>query len=139
VGALDPEVLDLARGTNLASFTTLLRSGSPVAGIVWVDADPDGNRILVNTEVHRLKYRNVCRDPRVHVLIVDGEDAGRFASIQGVVEDRVLGAEARQHIERLALKYTGGPFDTRRIVTERVLLSVRPLTQRVRQSSVLVE
>ncbi len=139
MGALDPEVLALARGANLASLTTLLPSGAPVAGVVWVDADAGGDRILVNTEVHRLKYRNVCRDPRVHVLIVDAEDTGHFASVQGRVEDRILGPDAREHIERLAHKYTGAPFDDRRIVSERAVLSVRPLSQRVRQSSVLVE
>lgn len=139
MGALDPEVLELARGANLASLTTLLPSGAPVAGLVWVDADAAGDRILVNTEVHRLRYRNVCRDPRVHVLIVDAEDTGHFASVQGEVEARILGPEARQHIERLAHKYTGAPFDARRIVSERAVLIVRPLAQRVRQSSVLVE
>lgn len=104
---------------------------------MWVDTD--GDSLLLNTERHRLKYRNVCRDPRVHVLVVDRADEGHYAAVRGLVEEHVFGADARQHIERLAERYLGTPFDPARIVSERVLLRVRPVAQRVRESSVLIE
>jgi len=139
VARIDPDVLELARGANLASLTTLMPGGAPVASVVWVDADEAGDRLLVNTERHRLKYRNVLRDPRVHLLVVDHADDGHYASVRGVVDDHVFGQPALDHIDRLAKKYTGTRFDDTRIVSERVILSVRPLHQRVRQSSVIVE
>lgn len=137
MGVVDDEVLALARGANFASFTTMLPSGLPVASLMWIDAEPDW--LLINTERHRMKYRNVCRNPNVHVLILDGDDMGHYASVQGRVEDHVSGDGARAHIDHLAQKYLGTPFDPSRIVSERVLLRVRPLHQRVRQSSVMIE
>jgi PPOX class probable F420-dependent enzyme len=137
VGVVDDEVLALARGANFASFTTMLPGGRPVASLMWIDAEPDW--LLINTERHRMKYRNVCRNPDVHVLILDGDDMGHYASVQGRVEDHIWGAEARAHIDRLAQKYLGTDFDPSRIVSERVLLRVRPLHQRLRDSSVVIE
>lgn len=137
MGAIVAEVAALASGPNFACLTTLMPDGTPVASLMWIDADED--HLLLNTERHRLKYRNISTDPRVHVLIVDGEDPGHYCSVQGLVEEHVFGPEAREHIERMAEKYTGAPFEARRIVSERVLLRVRPLRQRVRDSSVVVE
>jgi PPOX class probable F420-dependent enzyme len=137
VGAVDEEVLALARGPNFASFTTVTRDGRPVASLMWVDAEPD--HLLVNTERHRLKFRNVCLNPDVHLLIIDGDDMGHYASVQGFVDDHVFGPEARAHIDVLARKYLGTAFDSARIVSERVLLRIRPLHQRIRDSGVMIE
>ena len=131
------EVLLLARGPNFASFTTLGADGAPVASLMWVDAEDD--HLLLNTERHRLKYQNVCRDPRVHVLIVDRDDPGHVAAVRGVVRETVLGDAARDHIDRLARKYQGADFDPSRIISERVLLRVAPLRQRVRSSEERIE
>ena len=43
---------------------------------MWVDADRQ--HLLINTEMHRQKYRNVERDPRVTVMIWDNEDPYLF-------------------------------------------------------------
>jgi PPOX class probable F420-dependent enzyme len=139
VHALDDEVLALATGANFASFSTILPNGNPVSSLMWVDADAEAGRLLVNTERHRLKYRNVCRNPNVHLLIVDREDPGHYASVQGQVDEHVFGDPARAHIEKLAEKYLGSRFDPSRIVSERVLLRIRPVHQRIRESSVIVE
>jgi PPOX class probable F420-dependent enzyme len=137
VGERGEEVLALAREANFASLTTLTASGAPVASLMWVDAEDD--HLVINTERHRLKYRNVSRDPRAHVLIVDREDPGHYAAVQGVVTEIVLGPAAREHIDRLSRKYQGSDFDPRRIVSERVLLRISPVKQRVRHSEVLAE
>ena len=137
MGVVHDEVLALATGPNYATFSTVLPNGNPVASLMWVDADAD--RLLLNTETHRLKYRNVCRNPNVHLLIADAEDPGHYASVQGRVDEHVFGKEARAHIERLAQRYLGTAFDPARIVSERVLLRIEPVHQRVRESSVIVE
>jgi len=137
MGLVDAEVRALALAPNFASFATLLPGGNPVASLMWVDADDD--RLLVNTERHRLKFRNVCRNPNVHLLVIDRDDPGHYASVQGRVDEHVFGEEAREHIERLAHKYLGTTFDPARIVSERVILRILPVRQRVRHSSVVVE
>ncbi|HET8618090.1 MAG TPA: pyridoxamine 5'-phosphate oxidase family protein, partial [Acidimicrobiales bacterium] len=65
---LDETLRRLATGgKNIASVTTLLRDGTPQTTPMWVDADDD--HLLLNTEVHRQKYKNIERDPRVTVTI----------------------------------------------------------------------
>ena len=76
-----PIVLELARGQNFAALTTLLPGGHPQTQVMWVDADDQ--RLLINTEVHRQKFRNVERDPRVTVMIWDKEDPYRFSEVLG--------------------------------------------------------
>ena len=120
---LDANVDELARGPNFASLTTLMPDGTPQAGVVWVDSD--GEHLLVNTEVHRQKFRNVERDPRVNVLIWDRDNPYRTAEIRGRVIGTVRGAEARAHIDELSQKYHGHPYQNP-IQSERVILRIAP-------------
>jgi PPOX class probable F420-dependent enzyme len=129
---LHPMVLQLARGHNFAAFTTLLPGGHPQTQVMWVDADDD--HLLVNTEVHRQKFRNVERDARVTIMIWDKEDPYRFVEVRGEVVEKVKGPEARKHIDELSHKYRGGPYRTP-IRSERVVFRIAPLRQVVRTPS----
>ena len=129
---LHPMVLELAHGQNFAAITTLLPSGHPQTQVMWVDAE--GDHILVNTEVHRQKFRNVERDPRVTLMIWDKEDPYRFVEVRGQVVEKVKGPEAREHIDELSQKYRGRPYQTP-IRSERVVLRIAPLRQVVRMPS----
>jgi PPOX class probable F420-dependent enzyme len=80
---LHPKVVELARGKNFAALTTLLPDGHPQTQVMWVDADDD--HLLINTEVHRQKYKNVERDPRVTLTVWDREDLYRFVEVRGEV------------------------------------------------------
>ncbi len=126
---LHPMVLELARGQNFAALTTLLPSGHPQTQVMWVDAD--GEHLLVNTEMHRQKYRNVERDPRVTLTIWDQKDPYRFVELRGKVVEKVGGLEPRKHIDELSHKYRGGPYQTP-IRSERVVLRIAPLRQVIR-------
>jgi PPOX class probable F420-dependent enzyme len=127
-----PMVLELARGQNFAALTTLLPDGHPQTQVMWVDANEQ--HLLVNTEVHRQKVRNVERDPRVTVTIWDMEDPYRFVEVRGKVVDKVKGQEAREHIDELSHKYRGKPYQTQ-IQSERVVLRIAPSRQLVRTPS----
>ena len=124
-----PMVLELARGQNFAALTTLLSNGHPQTQVMWVDADDQ--HLLINTEVHRQKFRNVERDPRVTVTIWDKEDPYRFVEVRGEVVEKVKGQEARKHIDELSQKYRGKPYQTQ-IRSERVVLRIAPLRQVIR-------
>jgi PPOX class probable F420-dependent enzyme len=100
--------------------------------VMWVDTDDE--HLLVNTVVHRQKYRNVERDPRVTIMIWDRDDPYRFVEVRGKVVDKVRGPEAREHIDKLSQKYRGGPYQTP-IRSERALLRIAPLRQVVRVPS----
>jgi PPOX class probable F420-dependent enzyme len=127
-----PMVLELARRQNFAALTTLLPGGHPQTQLMWVDANEQ--HLLVNTEVHRQKFRNVERDPRVTVTIWDMEDPYRFVEVRGEVVEKVKGKEAREHIDELSHKYRGKPYQTQ-IQSERVVLRIAPARQIVRTPS----
>jgi PPOX class probable F420-dependent enzyme len=126
---LDDQVRELASGPNFAAFTTLLPSGRFATQIMWVGCDDE--HLLINTEVHRQKYKNVTRDPRVTVAIWEAQRPVRYAEARGRVIDTVTGPRARQHIDELARKYNGRPYPDQAITSERVILVIEPERQRV--------
>lgn len=121
---------DLARAANFAAFSVLLSSGRPMTHVMWVDADDD--HVLINTEVHRAKFRAVQRDPRVTVTIWERDDPYRYAEVRGRVVETVRGPEALEHIHALSRRYRGRDYDTRNITSERVILRIAPDVQHVR-------
>jgi PPOX class probable F420-dependent enzyme len=120
---LDAKAKELAQGPNIATLATLLPDGRPITHVVWVDVE--GDRLVVNTEVERQKFKNVRRDPRVSLTIIDSADPYRYAEVRGRVVETVDGIEAREHIDRLSEKYTGGPYKNP-IGSDRVILRIEP-------------
>ena len=129
MGAVDTRVRELAQAANFAALTVLLRSGQPMSHVMWVDADDD--HVLINTEVHRAKFKAVERDPRVTVTIWERGDPYTYAEVRGRVVETVRGPEAREHIDALSRKYRGLNYDPSRIASERVILRVAPDVQHV--------
>lgn len=121
---LDPAVREFASGPNFAVLTTLFPDGQPQTQVMWVDADEE--HILINTEVHRAKFANVQRDPRVAVTIWDRDDPYRYVEVRGEVVDVVRGQAARDHIDACSQRYRGRDYDGSQITSERVVLRIRP-------------
>lgn len=121
---LDATVTELATGRNFAAFTTLFADGSPQTQVMWVDADDE--HVLINTEVHRAKYRNVERDPRVSVMIWDHESPYRYVEIRGRVVEVVRGPDALAHIHACAHRYIDRDYPQENITSERAILRIAP-------------
>jgi PPOX class probable F420-dependent enzyme len=85
-------------------FATLMPDGSPQITQVWVETD--GEHVLINTFEGSQKEKNVRRDPRVAVNVVDPANAWRLATVRGRVVD-VTTEGAIEQIDRLANKYLG--------------------------------
>lgn len=102
-----PEVIpekfrDLFTKKAFASLTTLMPDGSPQTTPVWCDTD--GEHVIFNSAKGRQKDRNVRRDPRVAMAIIDPDNPYRYLEIRGkVVEISEQGANA--HIDKMAKKY----------------------------------
>ncbi len=126
---LHPATVELARGRNYGMITTVLPSGKLQTHPVWVDAD--GERLVVNTETHRQKYKNVERDPKVTLTIRDEENPYRYAEVRGEVVEKVAGQEARDHIDELSQKYHGEDYPPDAIESERVMLRIAPSRQNI--------
>ncbi|MGH3158350.1 MAG: PPOX class F420-dependent oxidoreductase [Streptosporangiaceae bacterium] len=120
--ALDEDTVRLAKGKNLATVVTLMPDGQPQALLTWVDSD--GEYILVNTEPHRQRSRNVARDPRITVLIHSADNPYDWSEVRGHVADTVTGDEARRHIDELARKYTGNDYSNPVGPQGRIILKV---------------
>ena len=103
-----------------------------MAHVMWVDADDE--HVLINTEVHRAKFRAVERDPRVTVTIWELENPYRYAEVRGRVTEIVRGPVAREHIDALSRKYRGRNYNPASITSERVLLLVSPERQYARRA-----
>jgi len=101
---ITPEMAKLFQGKNLVSFATLMKDGSPHVAPVWVDIE--GNTILINTAVGRVKEKNVKRDNRIALSIFDHQNPLNMVSIRGIVTDLTTEG-ADEHIDKLAKKYFG--------------------------------
>ena len=123
---LHDKVRTLAEGANFAALTTVLPDGQPQTHIMWVGCDDE--HIIINTEVHRRKFKNVERDPRVTVTIWDADNPYSFVEVRGHVVDTVTGDEARGNIDALSQKYMGRDYASD-IQSERVILRIAPNRQ----------
>ncbi len=122
--SISPGFRQLLREKAYCEIATLMPDGSPQLTQVWVDTD--GEYILVNTSEGRQKVRNVRRDPRVAVNIVDPTNAWRIASVRGRVVD-VTTEGAHELIDNLAYKYLGQEkYPFRRPGEVRVILKIAP-------------
>ena len=124
---LHPATVGMAQGRNYGSISTTLPSGNLQTHPIWVHSD--GERLVVNTETHRRKYKNVQRDPRVTLTIRDEENPYRYAEVRGRVTETVTGQVARDQLDELSQKYDGRPYDENAIKSERVMLWIVPERQ----------
>jgi PPOX class probable F420-dependent enzyme len=121
---IDADLQGLATGKNFGAFTTLMPDGQPQTQVMWVDADDE--HVLINTEVHRQKYKNVDRDPRVTVTIWNAANPYQYVEVRGTVTAEVRGDDARAHIDACARRYMGVDDYPNPIQSERVILQITP-------------
>ncbi|MGA2695336.1 MAG: PPOX class F420-dependent oxidoreductase [Terriglobales bacterium] len=95
---------DLFQKRAFASLATIMPDGQPQVTPVWCDLE--GDFVIFNSAKGRQKDRNVRRDPRVAMAIIDPENPYRYLEIRGrVVEITEHGAN--EHIDKMAKKYLG--------------------------------
>ena len=121
---LSPGAVAMLRERQFAHMATLMPDGSPQTTVVWIDVEADGAHILVNSSEKRLKMRNLRRDPRVCISVLDPQDSRRFVILRGVVAD-IRPEGAQDHYQALSLKYDGRRSD-RRDLDERRIIRIKP-------------
>jgi len=124
---LDPAIRDLAKGRNFGSISFHLSNDAIGTHVMWVDADDE--HVLINTEVHRAKYKAMTANPSVTVTIWSSENAYSYAEVRGKVTGEIRGPQARANIDALSEKYNGTPYQPQ-IQSERVILQITPTRQR---------
>lgn len=121
---IDDSVIRLLTGKNFAFVATLMKDGTPQITPTWIDFD--GNLILINTAEGRIKQKNVSRDSRVSISVVDHSNPYDMVTIRGkVIEQTTKGAD--DHIDKLAKRYLGlDSYPYRSSAEKRIILKVQP-------------
>lgn len=123
---LSPGAVKLLQEPQLAHIATVMSDGAPQVTPVWVDVEPDGSLVLINTGEGRVKDRNVERNPEIAVSVVDKDNYYRFAVVRGTIVERTNeGADA--HIDALAKKYLGkDKYPWHQPGQKRVIYKIKP-------------
>jgi len=96
--------LQLIDGKNYAVLATVNADGSPQTSVIWIGRDDDG--MLFTTVAGRVKHRNMVRDPRVSISVIDSADPENYVELRGRVESITPDA-GRQMDTQLSWKYDG--------------------------------
>jgi PPOX class probable F420-dependent enzyme len=108
--SLPDDVRALFDAPNYAHLSTLRADGSPRNWVVWVGVE--GDHVLVCTSDTTWKARDMLRDPRVSISVVDAANPYRMAAVQGRVVE-VRPDEDCRYMDSISVKYTSAPFPSR--------------------------
>ncbi len=115
---------DLLHSTALAHVATVGPHGEPQVNPVWFDWD--GTHVLFSQTKTRQKYRNVQRDSRIALSIVDPANPYRYLEIRGKVVE-VREDPDLDFINAMAKKYLNeDKYPWHRPGDERVVIVVEP-------------
>jgi len=121
---LDPKIVKLLEGKNLVFIATTMKDGAPQVSPVWADLE-DGY-IMINTAEGRIKHKNVLRDPRVAISVVDQNNPLDMTSIRGRVEE-IIPDYDYVHANKLTKKYMGkDTYPFRRPGEKRIIFKIKP-------------
>jgi PPOX class probable F420-dependent enzyme len=115
---LSDAALRLVDGKNYAVLATVNPDGSPQTSVIWVGRD--GNDLLFSTVEGRVKHRNMLRDPRVSISVIDSADPENYVELRGRVS--MTPDIDRQLDTRLSWKYDGKDPDPDRPGAVRVVV-----------------
>jgi len=114
----------LLNGKNLVFLATSMADGSPQVTPVW--GDFEDSHILINTAEGRLKHKNILRDPRVAVSVVDSTNPLDMTSIRGKVVEIIHDYDYK-HADFLTKKYMGKEnYPFKRPGEKRIILKIKP-------------
>jgi PPOX class probable F420-dependent enzyme len=82
--ALSDTARNVIEGPHVAILATSNRDGRPQSSVIFVKRD--GYTGVFSTIKGRQKTRNMVRDPRVSLVVVDTNNAGRYVEIRGTVD-----------------------------------------------------
>ncbi|CAN5688459.1 PPOX class F420-dependent oxidoreductase [soil metagenome] len=115
---------DLLETNALIHVATIGPDGEPQSNPVWFDWD--GEYIKFSQTKTRQKYRNVERDPRIAVSIVDPENPYRYLEVRGEVTE-VEEDPNNDFINAMAMKYLGmDEYPYHQPGDERIVLYLKP-------------
>ena len=86
-------------------LTTMMPDGQPQMSVVWVAFD--GTHVLLNSTLERQKGKNMQKNPKVNVLVIDPDDVARFIEVRGEVVG-ITQEGAIEHADKQTKAYSCG-------------------------------
>ena len=80
---LNDEIRRLLDARSFAVIATLNPDGGPQTSVIWVSRD--GDDVLFSTLAGRRKHRNLLRDPRASITVIDPGDPYNYVELRGTV------------------------------------------------------
>lgn len=122
---IPPDLTDLLHSTALAHVATIGPGGEPQTNPVWFDWD--GRHLRFSQITDRQKVRNLRRDPRIAVSIVDPTNPYRYLELRGGVV-AIEPDPDLAFVDRVTRKYLGVGRDPARNPPgeKRVVVVVEP-------------
>ncbi len=112
---------DLTQRPIVCTFITVMPDGQPQATPVWFDFD--GTHFRINTAEGRQKARNIARNSKVTLTVIDPQNPFHWIEVRGQVNDIKTEEEGgRDHINSLSMKYRGNPVYQGQVPNERRLM-----------------
>ena len=103
-----PEHLrDLFEKPILCALATLMPDGQPQVTPVWCDYD--GQYVRINTARGRQKDRNMSRNAKVSILLIEPQNGYHWVEVRGHIND-IREQGAWEHINKLSHKYNGRDY-----------------------------
>jgi PPOX class probable F420-dependent enzyme len=100
---LSATAIRLIDGPNYAVLATVNADGSPQTSVMWVGRD--GDDLLFSTVEGRLKHRNMARDPRVSVTVIESADPENYVELRGLAS---MAPDVGRRVDtQLSWKYDG--------------------------------
>jgi len=119
------ELTDMARdvidGPHVSIIATSNADGRPQSSVIF--ARRDGDTVLFSTIKGRLKTRNMVRDPRVSLLVLDPH-AGRYVEIRGRVD--ITDDPGKTLLYEMYDRYMGGATPPPEPDAERLIVRIYP-------------
>ena len=121
---MDPKVLKLFQEKNLIFIATINPDGSPQLTPVW--GNYSDNHILINTAEGRIKHKNVQKDSRVAVSVVDSKNPLNMTTIKGEVI-QIIPDYDYSHANELTKQYMDiNEYPYKRENEKRIILKIKP-------------
>lgn len=99
---LSEKAREFLQGRRFAALATINKDCTPQLTAMWYLLEDD--TIVMNTKVKRTKERNMRRDQRVSVCILEGYSYVTISGRVEMIDDQEI---AQKDIYRLAVRYNG--------------------------------
>ena len=104
---ISDKLKDLFERPIVCALATVMPSGQPQVTPVWWMYD--GTYVIINSKRGRQKDRNMVRDAKVTILVIDPKDSGHWIELRGHILD-ITEEGANDVIDKLSMRYEGHKF-----------------------------